>query len=247
MKARNIFLAGASGAIGKRLVPQLIEAGHKVFGTTRFPEKAAALRELGATPVVVDVFDHPKLAQAFRELRPSIVINQLTDLPKNLVGPLPGKTLKANVRLREEGTRNLAAAAVAVGARRFISQSLGWLYAPGPEPHRENDPLDRDPNGPAAGSIAGVIVLERITLGSPPLEGVVLRYGQFYGPGTWNTAQSGPLPVHIDAAAHAALLAIEARQTGIFNIAEENGLVSCEKARRELGWRADFRLESAIA
>lgn len=247
MTAQIVFLAGASGAIGRRLVPQLIEAGHKVFGSTRSPEKAAKLRELGATPVMLDVFDATTLTQALRESRPTIVMNQLTDLPKAFVGPLSGKILKANARLREEGTRNLVAAAIAAGARRLISQSLGWLYAPGPEPHCENDPLDRDPGGPASGSVAGVIALERMTLGSPPLEGVVLRYGQFYGPGTWNTAQNGPLPVHIDAAAHAALLAVETKHTGIFNIAEENGLVTCEKARRELGWRADFRLESVLA
>lgn len=247
MTAQIIFLAGANGAIGRRLVPQLIEAGHKVFGTTRSPEKAAQLKELGATPVVVDVFDHAKLTKAVREARPHIVMNQLTDLPKTFAGPLSAKVLKANARLREDGSRNLIAAAISSGARRMISQSLGWLYAPGPQPHREEDPLDRNPDGPAAASVSGVIALERMTLGSPPLEGVVLRYGQFYGPGTWNTAQNGPLPVHIDAAAHAALLAVETRHLGIFNIAEENGLVSSEKAQRELGWSADFRLESAIA
>ena len=94
---------------------------------------------------------------------------------------------------------------------------------------------------------AGVIALERMTLHSPPLEGVVLRYGQFYGPGTWNTAQNGRLAVHIDAAAHAVLLAVEANHTGIFNIAEENGLVSIEKARRELGWSPGFRLHEKEA
>ncbi len=247
MTAQNIFLAGAGGAIGRRLVPQLIEAGHKVFGSTRSSERAAALKELGAIPVMVDVFDHTTLTHALREARPSIVMNQLTDLPKTFSGPLTAKILKANARLREEGTRNLVAAAIAAGARRVISQSLGWIYAPGPQPHRENDPLDRRVDGPAAASIAGVIALERMTLGSPPLEGIVLRYGQFYGPGTWNNAQNGPLPVHIDAAAHAALLAVETKHVGIFNIAEENALVTSEKARRELDWSADFRLEPAIA
>ena len=83
-----------------------------------------------------------------------------------------------------------------------------------------------------------------MTLASPPLEGVVLRYGQLYGPGTWNTAQNGPVPVHVDAAAYAAMLAIERAQPGIFNIAEEKGLVSAEKARRELGWSPAFRLQT---
>jgi nucleoside-diphosphate-sugar epimerase len=93
-----------------------------------------------------------------------------------------------------------------------------------------------------ATSLAGVLALERLTLESPPLEGVVLRYGQLYGPGTWNTAQGGRVPVHVDAAAHAALLALVSPHAGVFNIAEEKGLVSCEKARRLLGWSADFRL-----
>lgn len=246
MTSQAVFLAGAGGAIGIRLVPQLIEAGYRVFGTTRSADKAAKLEKLGVTPVVVDVFDSAKLARAVRAARPRVVMNQLTDLPKTFVGPLSPEVLKDNARLREEGTRNLVDAAIEAGARRFISQSLGWLYAAGPQPHREDDPLDLDSKGPAAATVAGVIALERMTLGSPPLEGVVLRYGQFYGPGTWNTAQNGPLPVHIDAAAHAALLVIEAEQTGIFNIAEENGFVSTERARRELGWSAAFRLHDRV-
>ena len=132
--------------------------------------------------------------------------------------------------------------AVAAGARRFIAQSVAWLYAPGGEPHGEDDPLDRDAEGTAAISVAGVVALERMTLGSPPLQGVVLRYGQLYGPGTWNTAQNGRVPVHVDAAAHAALLAIGIPLTGVFNIAEERGLVSSARARRRLGWSAEFRL-----
>lgn len=247
MPAQTVFLAGAYGAIGRRLVPQLIEAGHRVFGTTRSADKAGQLKELGATPVVVDVFDSAKLAHAVRGARPSVVMNQLTDLPKTFAGPLSDKVLKDNARLRIEGTRKLVDAAIAAGARRIISQSLGWLYAPGPQPHRENDPFDLDPEGAAAATVPGVIALERMTLHSPPLKGVVLRYGQFYGPGTWNTAQNGPLPVHIDAAAYAAVLAVETEHTGIYNIADENGLVSTDKARRELDWSAAFRLREHAA
>jgi len=102
--------------------------------------------------------------------------------------------------------------------------------------------LDLAATGTAAITVAGVVALERLTLNSPPLEGVVLRYGQLYGPGTWNTAQSDPVPVHVDAAAYAALLAARSDRTGIFNIIEERGEVSAEKARRELGWHAAFRL-----
>jgi len=234
----RVFLAGATGAIGSRLVPLLVGAGYAVFGATRSPEKARELERLGATPVVVDVFDRLGLAQALRGASPGVVIHQLTDLPKALSGPPSAEILKANARVREEGTRNLVAAAIAGGARRLIAQSIAWVYAPGPQPHVENDPLDRDGGGP---TIAGVLALEHMTLGSPPLQGAVLRYGRLYGPGTWNTAQNGPVPVHVDAAAHAALLAIDA-PAGVYNIAEEKGLVSSAKARRLLGWSAAFRL-----
>jgi len=244
MPRDKIFLAGAAGAIGRRLVPLLLQAGYSVWGTTRSEDKAKALRAAGATPVVVDVFDRPSLLKAVRKARPAVVIHQLTDLPKTLAGPLDEEVLKTNVRVRDEGTRNLVDAAIAAGARRLVSQSLAWMYAPGPQPHKEEDPLDLDPKGPAAISVAGVIALERMTLDSPPLEGVVLRYGQLYGPGTWNTAQNGPAPVHVDAAAQAALLAIEAPHAGVFNIAEEKGLVSCERARRLLRWNPGFRLRA---
>ena len=238
----KVFLAGATGAVGRRLVPLLLGAGHAVWGATRSNDKAAALRAAGVTPVVVDVFDATALSQAMHEARPAVVIHQLTDLPKTLSGPLSDEALKANSRLREQGTRNLVEAAITSGARRVVAQSIAWVYAPGREPHSEEDPLDRDAKGPAAISVAGVMALERSTLSSPPLEGVVLRYGQLYGPGTWNAAANGRAPVHVDSAAHAALLAIDAPHAGVFNIAEEKGLVSAARARRLLGWSAEFRL-----
>lgn len=236
MPKRVVFLAGAAGAIGRSLVPQLLAAGHEVWGTTRSESRARALSAAGAKAVLVDVFDAKALAAAVSGARPDVVIHQLTDLGKVASGPIPEDVLRANARLREEGTRNLVGAALAAGARRFIAQSIAWMYAPGPEPHPEEDPLDRDAKGAAAISLAGVLALEQLTLNSPPLEGVVLRYGQLYGPGTWNTSQVGRVPVHVDAAAQAALLAIAATHTGIFNIAEEKGLVSCERAHRLLGW-----------
>jgi nucleoside-diphosphate-sugar epimerase len=244
MAGKRIFLAGASGAIGARLVPQLVQAGHVVFGTTRSREKGPALQRLGAEPLVLDVFDEDALLRALRETRPEIVINQLTDLPKTLSGPLPAEVLESNAHLREAGGRKLTDAALAVRARRIIAQSLAWLYAPGTQPHVEDDPLDVG-GTTAASTMAGVTALERMTLCSPPLEGIVLRYGQLYGPGTWNTAQNGPVPVHVDAAASAAALAVDTLHLGIFNIVEEKGFVSAEKARRELGWTAAFRLTNA--
>jgi nucleoside-diphosphate-sugar epimerase len=226
-------------------VPQLIEAGYKVFGSTRSSAKAAQLEELGAIPLVVDVFDRSKLVSALRAARPSVVMNQLTDLPKTWSGSLSEETLKANARLRVDGTRNLMAAAISAGVRRLISQSLAWLYAPGPQPHRENDPLDRNPDGPAAASIAGVIALKQLTLGSPPQEGLVLRYGQFYGTGTWNTAQSGPCP--FISTPQPTLRFWRSRQNiSAYSTSPRKTVWSPERARRELGWSADFRLQSPV-
>jgi nucleoside-diphosphate-sugar epimerase len=242
MSLDRVFLAGAAGAVGRRLVPLLLDAGHSVWGTTRSHGKTGGLRASGVTPVVVDVFDRERLMQAMRDARPGVVMHQLTDLPKTLAGRPPEEVLKSNARVRDEGARNLVDAAIASGARRFIAQSIAWVYAPGRQPYSENDPLDRDASGPAAITVAGIVALERLTLDSPPLEGVVLRYGQLYGPGTWNAAQTGPAPVHVDAAAHAALLAIATPHTGVFNIAEEKGLVSTRRARRLLGWDDAFRL-----
>jgi nucleoside-diphosphate-sugar epimerase len=247
MVAKRVFLAGASGVIGASLVPQLVQAGHTVFGTTRRKQKSAWLRGLGAQPLILDVFDRAAVVRAMAETRPEVVINQLTDLPKQMTGPLSAGVLEANAHLREEGSGNLIEAARAAGARRIIAQSLAWLYAPGQKPHVEDDPLDLEVQEADAMTVHGIVALERMTLKSPPLEGIVLRYGQFYGAGTWNTAQSGPVPVHIDAAAFATVLAVDTPHLGIYNIAEAKGLISAEKARRELGWNAAFRLHRHAA
>ena len=238
----RIFLAGASGAIGQRLIPLLRGAGHHVAGTTRTAGKAAMLRALGAEPVVVDVFDADRLTRAVTAAKPDIVIHQLTDLPPALDPALMPKAIGRNSRIRDEGTRNLVAAAIAARARRLIAQSIAWMYAPGPQPHGEDDPLDHGAEGGRAITLAGVIALETQTLQSPPLDGIVLRYGQLYGPGTGSDEPRAPAPLHVDAAAHAALLAIDRGTPGIYNIAEPNELVATDKARRELGWEAGFRL-----
>ena len=243
MASRKIFLAGAAGAIGSRLVPLLLEAGHDVTGTTRSAAKAARLRELGARAVVVDVFDFAALRDAIGATHPEIVIHQLTDLPKNLDPAQMGTAIARNARIRTEGTRNLVAAAVAAGARRLIAQSIAWAYAPGNEPHSESDPLDVTAQGDRAVTVRGVAELEGRTLNSPPLAGVVLRYGQLYGPGTHTDQPSNRAPLHVDAAAYAALLAVD-RGAGTYNIAEQNPHVATEKARRELDWRPEFRLPS---
>ena len=138
----RIFLAGASGAIGSRLTPLLLGAGHYVCGSTRSKSKADALRSLGADPVMVDVFDAAVLSRAVASARPDVVIHQLTDLPKDLDPREMGAAIIRTARIRSEGTRNLVSAAIAAGARRLVAQSIAWAYAPGAEPHAETDPLD---------------------------------------------------------------------------------------------------------
>jgi nucleoside-diphosphate-sugar epimerase len=241
MVARRIFLAGATGAVGLRLTTLLRDAGHFVIGTTRSETKAEALLALGALPVVVDVFNADALSRAVAAARPDVVIHQLTDLPKDLNPAKMKEAVVRNARVREEGTRNLVVAALAAGVRRLVAQSIAWAYAPGTEPHPESDPLDRDAQGDRAITVRGVLALEELTLRSPPLEGIVLRYGQLYGPGTHADVPSVSSPVHVDAAAYAALLAIERGAPGAFNIAQPNSRVATAKAVRELGWSADFR------
>ncbi|MFT3916698.1 MAG: NAD(P)-dependent oxidoreductase [Anaeromyxobacteraceae bacterium] len=236
---RTVFLAGASGAVGRPLSLQLVAAGFRVVGTTRVPAKVAALRALGIEPVVLDVFDAPALSRAVSEARPEVVFHQLTDLPPALDPARMGGALERNARLREEGTRNLVAAAVAAGARRLVAQSLAFVYAAGPRPWREDAPL-LPASDPAMGrTVEGVLSLERQVLGAP-LQGIVLRYGRLYGPGTGFDAPHR-MPLHVEAAARAALLAIDRGSPGVYNVAEPDGDVAIEKAARDLGWEPRFR------
>ncbi len=237
----RILLAGATGAIGRRLTPLLVAAGHQVTGTTRSAEKAGALKAQGAQAAVVDVFDAKALHEAVARARPEVVIHQLTDLPQVFDPARRGDMLVRNAKLRIEGTANLVAAAQATGARRLISQSIAFIYADGPEPHAENDPLaPADGDDLNALTSRGVRSLEDATLKTPGVDGIVLRYGRLYGPGTWNTPNARA-PLHVDAAAQAALLAVMRGAPGIYNIAEDDGAVTIDKARQELGFDPAFR------
>jgi nucleoside-diphosphate-sugar epimerase len=238
----RIFLAGAAGAIGRRLVPLLLQAGHKVTGTTRTAEKAHDLERAGVVPAVLDVFDAGAVAAAMRAARPEVVIHQLTDLPREFDEALIAASYAKNARIRTEGTRNLIAAAQAAGARRFIVQSIAFGYAPGGEPHPETDPLNlADPA--RAVTIKGTVDMERQMLAASGLDGVILRYGLLYGPGTWHAEPTRKPGLHVDAAAHAALLALTRGAAGIYNIADDDGIVSIAKARAELGFDPRFRLQ----
>ena len=237
----KIFLAGAGGVIGRRLVPLLRAAGHVVVGTTRSADKAAGLRALGAEPVVVDVFDAAALTGALQTAAPHVVMHQLTDLPYAPGTPGYEAGLERNARLRIEGTGNLVAAAQAAGVRRLIAQSIAFVYAPADGARVESDPLNLAAAGAAGRSVAAVAALEQAVLSMP--EGVVLRYGFFYGPGTWSGDAPARKPaVHIDAAAQAALLAVSRGSRGIYNVAEDAPALSSDKAKRELGFDARFRI-----
>src|SRR5215472_6987760 len=213
----RVFLAGAAGAIGRRLVPLLLRAGHEVTGTTRSAETASELARAGVVPAVLDVFDAPAVTAAVGAAKPAVIIHQLTDLPRQF----------------DE--------ARAAAARRFIVQSIAFTYAPGGEPHRETDPLNlADPV--RAVTVKGAADMERQVLSASGLDAIVLRYGLLYGPGTWREASSGQKPgLHVDAAAHAALLAITHGVAGVYNIAADDGVASIAKARAELGFDPRFR------
>ncbi len=238
--AKRIFLAGASGAIGRRLAPLLVERGWHVVGSTRSKDKAPQLREMGVEPAVVDVFDAASLRHLLAEIRPEVVIHQLTDLPYALEESLMTAALARNARLRNEGTRNLVEAAVQAGVKRLIAQSISFIYADGPKPHTESDPLLPVTHPVYGETVQGVMSLERQVL-EAPLEGIILRYGLFYGPGTGFEGAIAPGAVHVDAAAKAAELAVTMGQRGIYNVTETDGTTSSEKAIKSLGWDAGWR------
>jgi nucleoside-diphosphate-sugar epimerase len=227
--------------IGRRLIPLLRAAGHHVTGTTRSPEKAAALRALGAEPVVVDVFDVVKLTHVTQVARPQVVMHQLTDLSCPPGTPGYQESLERNARLRIEGTRNLVAAAKAAGVRRLIAQSIAFAYAPGDRARVESDPLNLNIEGAFARTVAAVSTLEQAVLAMP--EGIVLRYGFLYGPGTWSGVEPTRKPaLHVDAAAQAALFALSKGHPGIYNVAEDDQSLSSDKTKAELNFDPGFRL-----
>lgn len=166
----KILVAGATGVVGRRLIPLLRDAGHDVSGTSRSRDKAQLINDLGAHPVIVDVLDARKLRVAVAAEHPDVIIHQLTDLST--------EDFKANGLLRIDGTRNLVAAAEAAGVQKMIAQSIAWLYVRGDTPAIETDPLD-----PEISPYEAVTSLEEAVLGMS--HSVVLRYGALYGPGTW--------------------------------------------------------------
>jgi nucleoside-diphosphate-sugar epimerase len=232
----RVFLAGATGAIGRRLVPLLLRAGHEITGTTRSADKAMELER-----AVLDVFDAQAVMAAVEAARPEVMIHQLTDLPHEFDEAGIVASYSRNARIRSEGTRNLLAAAQAASAARFIVQSIAFAYSPGWEPHPESDPLNlADPK--RAVTVKGAADMEQQVLTASALDGILLRYGLLYGPGTWYEASAPKPALHVDAAAQAALLAMTRGRAGIYNVADDDGVVSIAKARAELGFDPDFRI-----
>ena len=162
-KVKKIFLAGAAGSIGRRMLPMLRDAGYEVIGTTRVASRAEELRAAGITPAILNVFDAAALSAAVAAARPDVVVHQLTDLPYGLTPELMAEGLMRNARVRIEGTRNLVDAARAAGVRRFVAQSIAFVYAPGREPHDESDPLISPAEEPWRTTMEGVATLERLT------------------------------------------------------------------------------------
>lgn len=237
--SKRIFVAGASGAIGKRLMQLLIKDGWVVQGMTRHVDRAQQMQALGISTVVADAFDSNSLHAVVSSFEPDVVMHQMTDLPRELA-KLDEAALERNAAVRKLGTRHLLDAAIACRAKRFVAQSIAFDYAVGPLPHIETDPLAGRLTAPSVSS-QGVTSLEDQVMQSG-IPFVILRYGRLYGPGTGSKFPWGPAAVHVDAAAHAARLAAESLETGIFNIAEEDGEVDSTNARSKLGWSPNWRV-----
>jgi nucleoside-diphosphate-sugar epimerase len=239
--AIRVFVAGATGAIGKPLVVELVKRRYQVFGTSRSRERAQGVERAGARPVLVDAYDREGLARAVAAARPDVVIHQLTDLSGGFAPDAVKETLAKNARLRVEGTRNLMDAVLGASVKRVVAQSICWIYASGREPHVEADPYDlAAADAQRAETVRGVKSLEDAVLTSPPVTGLVLRYGWLYGPGASDNAAGEP-SVHVDDAALAAALAVERGAPGIYNVAEPGPHIDVSKAQRELGWTATKR------
>jgi nucleoside-diphosphate-sugar epimerase len=238
----RVFVAGATGAIGQQLVPRLVAAGHEVHGMTRSESKRAVLDELGAVPVVADALDPDQVAEAVGRSRPEVIVHELT-----AIGPLDlrhfDRDFALTNRLRTEGTDYLLSAGQAVGVRRFVAQSAiyGFYARTGGPVKSEEDPLDPSPPRESRESLAAIRHLEQRVLGAQWTEGIVLRYGAFYGPGTsmapgseqFDLIRKRKFPlvgngagvwsfVHIADAAEATLAAVDHGRPGIYNVVDDD-------------------------
>lgn len=238
----RVFLAGGSGAIGTAVIPTLVAKGYEVTAMTRSIDKVHQLSGMGARAALCDAFDAEKLCRVVADARPEVVINQMTELPKS--GLKPKKLLEyyaKNDRVRREGTDNLLAAARAAGARRYIGQSIACWYAPpGEMVKSESEPLWLDAPSPIGEAVDALKHSEDVVIGGDGIEGVVLRYGTFYGPNTWYSAdgeiahqmRNRRYPnigsgegvtsfIHIDDAADACVAFVESGKPGVYNVVDD--------------------------
>src|SRR5262245_45202453 len=238
----RVFVAGATGAIGRQLVPRLVAAGHEVHGMTRSESKQTMLHELGAVPLVADALDPDQLAEAVARAKPDVIVHQLTAI--GAVDPRHfDRDFALTNRLRTEGTDHLLSAGKAIGVRRFVAQSNGaFPYArTGGAVKSEEDPLDPAPARQMRAMVAAIRHLEEAVLGADWTEGIVLRYGAFYGPGTsmapgeeqFEMIRKRRFPlvgggggvwsfIHIADAAEATAAAIERASRGVYNVVDDD-------------------------
>jgi nucleoside-diphosphate-sugar epimerase len=238
----KIFVAGATGAIGKQLVPRLVEREHEVVAMTRTPAKRDAIRALGATPVVANALVADEVAGAVAEAEPDVIVHELTALVDRLDVRHFDRDFELTNRLRTEGTDHLLSAGRAIGVRRFVAQSYaGWPYArTGPTVKSEEDPLDPHPVVGMQRTHEAIAYLERVVTGADWTTGIVLRYGGLYGPGT-SLVKGGAMVemvaqrkfpivgsgagvwsfVHVADAAEATVAAVEHGRPGIYNVTDD--------------------------
>ena len=234
----RVFVAGAAGAVGQQLLPQLVVQGHQVTASTRNPAKAARLRELGAEPVVVDGLDAVAVGEAVARAGPDAVVHQMTSLAGGSDLRHFDRMFAVTNQLRTQGTDHLLAAAAAAGVRRFIAQSYtGWPNIRGGGPVKtEDDPLDPHPPAAQRQSLAAIRHVERVVPAAAPMQGIVLRYGSFYGPGASDAftdlVRKRRLPIigdgagiwsflHIRDAAAATVAALEHGGPGVYNVVDD--------------------------
>jgi nucleoside-diphosphate-sugar epimerase len=239
----KVFVAGATGAIGRQLVPRLVAGGHEVHGMTRRASKKAMLHDMGARPVVADALDPDQVAEAVTSVRPDVVAHELTAISELDMRHFD-RDFAATNRLRTEGTDNLLAAAHAVGVRRFVAQGVaayGAYARVGGPVKSEEDRLEQTPPAGMRATLAAIRHLEDAVLGATWTEGIVLRYGVFYGPGTslslgeeqFELVRKHRFPlvgngagvwsfVHIADAADATVAAIEHGHRGAYNVVDDD-------------------------
>ena len=244
----RVFVAGGTGVIGRTLLPMLASAGHQVAATTRDPAKQRLIESLGAAPFVLDALDRQAVIAAVKSFRPTAVMNQLTSLPEHYNPRRLKASYEATSRLRVDATRTLLESAIDVGANRFVYQSIAFfMYAlTGPPVADEDAPLALNAPEPFGGMIRATYEGERMATSADRTTGVVLRYGQLYGPGTYfardgdfaRLARRGMLPIagegsgtvsflHVDDAAGSALAALE-RGSGVYNITDDEPALARE-------------------